>query len=170
MSNTYTNFFELFGLEPSYHLDVAKLSQRHKDLLLATHPDRFANSTESEQLAAVRLAADANQGFAVLKDAYLRAIYLLQLAGTDPLAENATNVMPMEFLEQQMELNEQLEEIENKNDTAQASQLAKQLSQEIDEQLDQLGPQLENNHEQAIATVRRLRYLINSRDKAQKLS
>jgi len=73
------------------------------------HPDRFASAPQAEQRVSMQLATLVNEAYQTLKSPLRRAGYLLQLQGVDPEFETNT-AMPAEFLADQMEKRERLEE------------------------------------------------------------
>lgn len=103
------NYFEFFALPECYALDTKQLESNFRKIQSATHPDRFVNATPSEKLASMQQATFANEAFGVLKNPANRAKYLLELQGIDAIAETNT-ALPMDFLMQQMEWREQLED------------------------------------------------------------
>jgi len=82
------NFFELFGLDASFDLDLQLLSERYRELQREHHPDRHAHKGEREQRLAVQATAHLNEAFETLKTPLLRAQYLLKLEGVDTGEEN----------------------------------------------------------------------------------
>jgi molecular chaperone HscB len=107
--NRDQNHFELFGLPPAFDLDLAALDNRYRELQREVHPDRFVAAPQAEQRASMELATRVNDAYRTLKSPVERARYLLKLNGVDPQFETNTS-MPAEFLTQQMELREALEE------------------------------------------------------------
>ncbi len=99
-------YFELFGLEPGFELDLEDLAARYRDLQRAVHPDRFANATDQERRLSVQQAAQINEAYQTLRSPLSRARYLLQLQGI-ALDDTDTAMDPM-FLMEQMELRESL--------------------------------------------------------------
>ena len=126
--------FELFGLPLAFELDAAELSRRYREAAKLVHPDRFAAATAQEQRAAVGQAAALNDAYQVLKSPGKRALYLLNLQA--PLEEEAT-VQDPEFLFQQMEWREELEELAESADFAAIEVFRQRLAgsrKKIDEQ------------------------------------
>ncbi|MGI9024666.1 MAG: Fe-S protein assembly co-chaperone HscB, partial [Burkholderiaceae bacterium] len=103
------NHFALFGLPERYALDSAALDRAYRELQSRVHPDRFAASGAAEQRVALQWATQANEAYRVLRDPLNRAIYLCDLKGHDPARENNTN-MPQEFLVEQLEWRESLDD------------------------------------------------------------
>jgi len=107
--NRDQNHFQLFGLQPRFDVDLGALDVRYRELQREVHPDRFAAAPQAEQRASMELATRVNDAYRTLKSPVERAKYLLKLHGVD--AELETNTaMPADFLAQQMELREALEE------------------------------------------------------------
>ncbi len=104
------NYFEIFGLPIDYDIDLGGLSDRFLELQKEVHPDRFASSSEQEKRVAMQWATLVNSANDTLKSSLKRAIYLLQLKGVE-LEENPQ--LPPEFLMEQIELREKLEDIED---------------------------------------------------------
>lgn len=104
-------YFELFQLEPCFDLDVETLGQRFRTLQRKFHPDRYAGRPASEQRVAAQLSADINAAFDALRDPVRRAGYLLERRGLD-LAELERTPVSGDFLIQQMQLRERLEEVD----------------------------------------------------------
>lgn len=109
------NFFDLFGLPVAFEIDVGKLSLTYKTLAQVTHPDKFANAGNAEKLMMVQKSAQVNDGFQVLKNPISRAEHILELRGIELRHEQQT-IQDPEFLMQQMEWREQLEEAEQAAD------------------------------------------------------
>ena len=109
------SYFELFGLAEGFEIDLKVLSSRYQELQKALHPDRFASATEHERRISLQQAAQVNSAFQALKDPLARARYLLELKG---LASNdeTTTIRDIEFLEQQIELREELADIRDASD------------------------------------------------------
>jgi molecular chaperone HscB len=101
--------FTLFGLAPRQALDRADLDARRRELQAQVHPDRFAAQGELAQRLAMQWAVRVNQAYQRLKDPLSRAAYLCELRGV-PVAAESNTAMPREFLVQQMQWREALEE------------------------------------------------------------
>lgn len=103
------NYFELFGLEPTFNLDLAALESNYRKIQSESHPDRFVTALAGEKLQSMQTATLANEAYRTLKNPAHRAKYLLGLQGINAIAETNT-AMPAEFLMQQMEWREALED------------------------------------------------------------
>lgn len=104
------NYFQLFGLNESFEIDLGALAERYRQLQRALHPDRFASGSDQERRLSLQQAAHVNAAFQTLKDPLQRAQYLLQLRGLD-LSQGRGTINDLEFLESQLELREALSEI-----------------------------------------------------------
>lgn len=103
------DYFDLFGLPATYQIDISALTKRYKELQHTIHPDKFVSASENDKGLSIRLTAHVNDAYETLKDPLIRARYLLQARGVD-MDEEKSNLSP-EFLGEQLEMREQLEEI-----------------------------------------------------------
>jgi molecular chaperone HscB len=101
--------FTLLGLNRAFALDRAQLDLAWKTLQAQVHPDRFAADGATAQRIAMQWAVRVNEAYQRLKDPLKRAAYLCELAGAPVNAQNNT-AMPVDFLMQQMQWREALED------------------------------------------------------------
>lgn len=162
--NIQQTHFELFGLPPTFDLDTKKLDQQYRLLQSEVHPDRFAASADSERRLSLQYATQANEAYQILKNPLTRARYLLQLKGIDTQEESNT-AMPVEFLMQQMEWREALEEAAETANAQELEALKKQLREAAKTLQSTLAGALDADRNDTLATetVRKLRFI----DKAQ---
>ena len=106
-----SNYFDLFQLPPALEVDSEQLTERYRALQRELHPDRFATSSDPERRLAASAAAQVNQAYRTLSDRHERATYLLQMQDISIDNEKDTS-QDSEFLMQQMELREQIEELD----------------------------------------------------------
>ena len=111
MISLNANDFELFGLALQFAQDRGAIDARWKELQREAHPDKFAAQGAAAQRVAMQWSVRINEAYQRLKDPLKRAAYLCELQGVPVNAENNT-AMPAEFLMQQMEWREALEEAE----------------------------------------------------------
>ncbi|MGL1959162.1 MAG: co-chaperone HscB [Colwellia sp.] len=109
------NYFQLFGIEESFDVDLNQLSSFYQTLQKAVHPDRFAHASSQEQLIAVQKSAHINDAYQTLKLPLKRAEYLLTLRGVD-MPNEQKSFSDVSFLMRQMELREMLADIKSAND------------------------------------------------------
>lgn len=157
------SYFELFGLPESFEVDREQLAERYRELQREAHPDRHADGTDSERLAAVQRAAWINEGYRVLKDPVARARYLLERHGVAFDDEQNTAMDPA-FLMEQMELREKLAGIRDEADPfGELERLRTNLEASLRSEQQALGAAFEAGDEAALARaadgVRRLQFL-----------
>ena len=107
-----SNDFELFATEPCFALDTSALNRRWLTLQTEVHPDRFVTQGVAAQRVAIQWAVRVNEAYRRLKDPLKRAAYLCDLNGAAIEAENNTS-MPTDFLMQQMEWREALDDADS---------------------------------------------------------
>lgn len=110
-----SNDFELFGIPARFTQDRAAIDARWKDLQREAHPDRFAGRDASVQRAAMQWSVRINEAYQRLKDPLRRAVYLCELGGGAINAESNT-AMPAQFLMQQMEWRDALDDAQSVDD------------------------------------------------------
>lgn len=101
--------FTLFGLPARFQQDRAAIDERWKALQREAHPDRFAAQGAAAQRLAMQWSVRINEAYQRLKDPLRRAAYLCELRGA-PIRAESNTAMPRQFLLQQMEWREALEE------------------------------------------------------------
>jgi molecular chaperone HscB len=151
------NHFDLFGLPRAFALEAEALERSYREIQSRVHPDRFAHAGDAERRASLQWTTRVNEAYRTLKDPVQRARHLLELHGVDVAFETNT-AMPADFLAQQMELREALEEAKTpaaldqmrKGLSRQRSLLEKQIAEAIDAKKDYAG---------AAGLVRKLQFL-----------
>ena len=118
--------FDVFELPSTYDVDIPGLEQRFRDMSLRLHPDRFAQAEARERRLSLEQTTTLNEAYKTLKDPTRRALYLLKLHGVDLDREDAgaQKDMPIEFLEEVMELREELDEAIKARDLTRAQAMA----------------------------------------------
>ena len=107
--NLQSNDFELFGVPEQFAQDLARIDERWKELQREAHPDRFAAQGAAAQRIAMQWSVRINEAYRRLKDPLARAAYLCELRGA-PIEAEKNTAMPAEFLVEQMEWREALDE------------------------------------------------------------
>lgn len=110
---TDADYFGLFGLERSWHVDRSAVEQRYLELSQQHHPDNAVGQTAGVQRAAMELSSRINAGYRVLRDPVLRAEYLIKLGGIDLDSSDPRTGAPQPtqgFLIEMIELRERLAE------------------------------------------------------------
>jgi len=169
--NTH-NYFEIFGFPEFYDLDLAELSSRFRKLQSAIHPDKFASASDAERRLSVQKSALINEAYLALKSPLERARYMLKLRGVDLSNETSASMAP-EFLMQQMELREQLDEIRVSKDPAgKLEGLSKKigrLMEELKDTLSKLFADKSGDVEKIADYVRRMQFICKLRQEVELL-
>ena len=105
LSQTY---FELFGLEPIFEIDLGLLQAEQRRLQASYHPDRYVNESARDKRLSVQITSWVNQAYETLRDPVKRSRYLLEISGTD-IPDESTTTADSVFLMEQIELREALE-------------------------------------------------------------
>jgi molecular chaperone HscB len=118
------DYFQVFGLDRAFQVDLATLEQEFHRLSRKVHPDRFARAGENERQWSLADTALLNDAYRTLKDPLHRTEYLLKLEGAEIGEEHAgkdpgearkgqkdPSRVPADLLEEVFELNMQLEEM-----------------------------------------------------------
>jgi molecular chaperone HscB len=149
--------FDLFGLAPAFALETDALERSYREIQSRVHPDRFAHAGDAERRASLQWTTRVNEAFQILKDPVTRAKHLLELHGVDVAFETNTT-MPPEFLMQQMELRETLEEAK---DAAALDALRADLKKNRQALESQIGEAIDRKKDYAAAAglVRKLQFL-----------
>jgi len=154
------NFFQLFDLPECYRLDNAQLDQQYHALQTQVHPDKFAHLPEAERRLSMQWATRTNEAYQTLRTPIGRARYLLSLHGVDTQEETNT-AMPVDFLMEQMEWREAIEEAQQARDIDQLDKLEARLKHEMRALHELLGVKIDDEHGYAAAAegVRKLKFL-----------
>lgn len=123
------NPFALFDLPVAFQVDSALLNERYLALQKSLHPDNFSAASAQEQRLAIQKSAEINDALHILKDPITRAdsIIAINTGETENPEEKSNN--DIDFLMQQMEWRETLENIENRQDTDELTAFAKEINQ-----------------------------------------
>jgi molecular chaperone HscB len=154
------NFFQLFGLPESYRLDNSQLEQQYHALQTQVHPDKFAHLSEAERRMSMQWATRTNEAYQTLRNPIKRARYLLGLHGVDTQEETNT-AMPIDFLMEQMEWREAIEEAQQSSDTGQLDNLEARLQHEVRLLQDLITVKIDDEHNYVAAAegVRKLKFM-----------
>ncbi len=111
------DFFQVFGLERRFGIDLSALESEFHRLSRKVHPDRFARAGETERQWSLADTALLNDAYRTLKDPLHRTEYLLKLEGAEIGEEHSgkdrkdPSRVPADLLEEVFDLNMQLEEM-----------------------------------------------------------
>lgn len=148
------NYFELFNLPEKFQIDSVKLQENYRSIQKEIHPDRFATSTENEKTQSMIKSTQVNDAYQTLKSTTKRAKYILSL---HKFVEKIT--LPPDFLMQQMEWEEHLEDIEKNNKELDQFKLA--INKKYKEYSLLLSKQIDNdqNWNEAAITIDKLYFV-----------
>lgn len=154
--------FTLFGLPQRHSLERARLDERWRSLQAEVHPDRFASQGTAAQRVAMQWAVRVNEAYGRLKDPLTRGAYLCGLRGC-PIDTHDNTAMPADFLRQQMEWREALEDARS---IEQVQALDDEVAWHEQQWLEQLGRQLDDTGDTAgaAASVRALMFVSRFRE------
>lgn len=152
--------FQLFDLPARFALDLAALDDAYRSVQGQVHPDRFASGTAAENRVAMQWATQANEAYRTLKSPLKRAAYLCERAGAPIDAESNTS-MPAEFLMQQLQWREALDDARDKRDHAALQALDDDMAGARDRLLVEIGCALDIDSDPARAAslVRQLMFI-----------
>ena len=148
------NYFELFNLPEKFQIDSVKLQENYRSIQKEIHPDRFATSTENEKVQSMIKSTQVNDAYQTLKSTTKRAKYILSLHKS---VEKIT--LSPDFLMQQMEWEEHLEDIEKNNKELDQFKLA--INKKYEEYSLMLSTQIDNdqNWNEAAITIDKLYFV-----------
>jgi molecular chaperone HscB len=156
---TMQNHFELFHLPQRFAVEMTALDKAYREVQNRVHPDKFVNATDSEKRVAMQWATRANEAYQTLKSPFKRAAYLCELNGIELQADSNT-AMPREFLMQQMEWREALEDANASKDLGGLESLESNLREVRKAEVEHIGQLLDAQDFSAAAQgVRQLMFL-----------
>ena len=88
------DFFQVFGLERRFQVDLSLLEHEFHRLSRKVHPDRFARAGENERQWSLADTALLNDAYRTLKDPLHRTEYLLKLEGAEIGEEHSGRARP----------------------------------------------------------------------------
>jgi molecular chaperone HscB len=164
MRSLPNSYFELFRLPQRFMIDMSALESAYRTVQTQVHPDRYAGAGEVQKRVALQWAAHANQAFHTLRKPLRRAVYLLYLNGVDVQTENNTAMAP-DFLLQQMEWREAIEEAAATGDRTALNAFLTRLRQEQETRYHELEIQFDNGALQPAAEIVRQLMFIEKLEK-----
>lgn len=117
------NYFKLFELSYGFNINESLLRQQYQKLQQQFHPDNFVSSTNASlKSLALKLSAHINSGYVTLKSPLLRIQTLFKIHDI-PFDLTTDTKLPPDFLMQQMELQEEIEEAQANKNTLQLEKI-----------------------------------------------
>jgi molecular chaperone HscB len=154
------DFFSLFALPERFAIDAGALEEAYKRVQSQVHPDRFASAPAAERRVAMQWAARANEAVQTLRSPLRRAAYLCELHGA-PIKAESNTAMPGEFLAQQMQWREALDEALEADDKERVQALRGAVGREREATLSRIAASLDEaaDHPAAALLVRQLMFI-----------
>jgi molecular chaperone HscB len=156
MDLSYSDF-ELFALPQRFEQDRSEIDQRWKELQREAHPDKFAAQGAAAQRIALQWSVRINEAYQRLKDPLKRAEYLCELLGA-PIEKHSNTAMPGDFLIEQMDWREALDEADSEDELDALSESVLRRRREMLARIQELLD-LQNDAEAAARQVRALMFV-----------
>ena len=138
---------------------MTTLNQAFHEMQGRVHPDKFATASDQEKRVAMQWATRVNEAYVTLKSPLKRASYLCELHGVDLQTESNTS-MPPDFLMQQMEWREALDDARAEKDLTALEALDAELRALRLEALKQIGQQFDiHDYAAAALAIRKLMFV-----------
>lgn len=120
------NFFELFNIEPVFAINLEQIQNNMRELQKQYHPDKYSSQATEIANQSLMLSSYINEAYSILSSPLLRALYLLKLRGIeiDLVHETRFN---HEFLLEQIEVREAIDEAKDNQDFDQLLTIENQL-------------------------------------------
>ncbi len=134
------NYFDFFGLEPKFQIDLKTLKLLYYEKMKQFHPDMSIDASPSEQEETLRLSALNNDAYKVLKDYHSRLKYILDTFY--PGGETPSKSLPQMFLMDMMDMNEELMELKMDYEPEIAATLKQQLSTQLEKMEQEITSQV----------------------------
>ncbi|KAK8624507.1 hypothetical protein V6N13_065848 [Hibiscus sabdariffa] len=143
------DYFQIFGLEKKYEIEVDGLEGKYKDWQKKLHPDLVHSKSEKEREYAAEQSARVIDAYRTLSKPLSRAIYILRLEGVD--VDEEQTVSDPELLTEIMEIREAVEE-------APDSQALNQIQSRMNEKLEETSDSFANafqrrNFDEAVTSL-----------------
>jgi molecular chaperone HscB len=152
------DYFQFFGLNQQFNIDLPALDQAYLAIQKEVHPDRHARGSDAEQRLAMQMATLANTALQTLKNPIQRGLYICQLHGVDAKLETNT-AMPTAFLMKQMEWRENLDD--QAEDLAALEALMEEVEQSKQDTLAEITQAIDGakNYQRAAELLRGLLFI-----------
>lgn len=173
------NYFELYELPLSFHIDDAQLKKKFYELSKRFHPDFYVNEPDEKQREILELSTLNNKAYQVLSEPLKRIEYILSL--NDLLTEGDKYVLPQDFLMDMMDVNEALMEMEFEYNPAKLMDLSRQIDEmemslfdELKKYTDQFDQDPDTDRQNVLFKIKdiwyREKYLMRIRESLNKFS
>jgi molecular chaperone HscB len=147
------NYYEIFDLPLSPLVDHSVLLKKYVSLQRKNHPDFFTTATEYEKAEADHFSALINKGYNVLKNE-LEAIYYFLMVKQEIEIDEKYQLSP-EFLMEMMEMNEDIDENNNRDAEKKVKETESELFNEVK---NVLGKKVDEMNAQDLAQLKAYYY------------
>jgi len=120
------DYFELYTLPVSFHVDEGQVKKKFYELSKKFHPDFYINESDEKQAEILELSTENNKAYQVLSNPLKRIEYVLQL--NNLMVEGDKYQLPQDFLMDMMEVNEALMELEFDDDPSALERIRNDVS------------------------------------------
>ena len=115
------DYFQLLDLQKKYNIDKAHLKSKYLSMQIKFHPDQA--TSEEERRIFLEQSMKLNEAEKILKDDYLRAEYMLKLAGAKFDDKTLRDAISSKELEEIMEMHETIDDAEDLGELKQMEQI-----------------------------------------------
>ena len=119
-------YFNLFDIPVSFHLDEAALKASFIKLSRECHPDHFTLASEEKQEEMLERSTQINNAYKVLNNFDQRLHYILTQKGV--LEGEGQDKLPQAFLMDMMDINETIMDLQFDPDPAKTAQAKEQIA------------------------------------------
>ena len=102
------NYFEFYGIEPSFYIDESALKMSYYSKMRELHPDMHMQSADEEKERILELSSYNNEAYNILKDFHSRMRYISEMYSEGEEKKQ----MPQMFLMEMMDVNEEVMELQ----------------------------------------------------------
>lgn len=102
--------FAVLNLNKTFSVDLMRVEKCYFEAQKQTHPDRFINAHSDIKKETSQRSSDVNKAYHILKDPLLRATFLLESAGIQPLSSDPLFLLEVMAWNERQEAGEDLSE------------------------------------------------------------
>jgi len=137
-------YFQLFGIEPHFNIDLSALKKKYYALSRNTHPDFFTLETATQKAESLSDSTTLNQAYKTLRDPNKRLKYILEQEGL--VLEGKGAQMPQHFLMEMMDINEAIMELQFDPDPSKLEEAKKDFNEKL-ATLESIGDTLKTQYD-----------------------
>jgi len=137
-------YFELFGWQAHFDIDIAALKKKYHALSRESHPDFYTLESNDAQSESLKDSTDLNLAYKTLKNPRLLLKYILEEEGA--VLEGKDANMSQGFLMEMMEINETIMELQFDPDEDKMAE-AKKAFQDRVKALELVGDKLKADYD-----------------------